>query len=571
MAEPAPARWPAVLATLAVTAVVLGPLYVAGGIALRGDMVFTPDQPWKLAWLGLDGSVPRAVPMDALVALADEVLPGALLQRLLLTAAFVAGGLGVERLTRRLHAVGQVAAVVVYLWNPWVHERLAIGQWPTVLGYGILPWLVLAAARARDGRGGGWPATMLLLAASAACAPSTGLTAALVGVAVVAAGASGRRVLATLGLAVVANLPWIVPAVLGPGITATRSQFADFAARGESALGTLVSLLSMGGIWKSSVVPAERTHAVVVGVAALMAVAFLVGLRYAGPALGRRTVVGLAAGGAASLLLALLPAIGPVGRLLGSLATTWPAVGLLRDSHRYLAPFGLLLALGAAALVDRLLDAPRPGDRQGAGALAGLAVVAPVLLLPSLAWGLAGALRPVPYPEDWSRVAAAVADAEGASGATVVLPWTGSYRGYAWNDRRAVLDPAARYLPGEVLVDDRIFLRDHVVRGEDPFLARIGDALSRPDPGPALRELGVRWVLVETGNGVRATDVPTGGTVRFAGHWLRLVDLGAPDRAVPDVRTAPTAWLVLAGHFGALFAACVSFMQLVRHRLSTRR
>ncbi len=548
-----------------VTLVVLGPLFVAGGIALRGDMVFVPDQPWKPAWLGLDGSVPRAVPMDALVSVLDEVLRGAFLQRVLLTGAFLVGGLGIGRLTAGFRASGQVAAVVVYLWNPWVHERLAIGQWPTVLGYALLPWLVIAGSRARDGRAGGWPATALVLVLSAVCAPSAGLVAVLVAATLVAMGRDVRRLLALLGLAGVANLPWIVPSLLGPDIRGSDVQFAEFAARGESSLGTLASLLSMGGIWKASIVPPEREHVVVVAVAALVALAFVASFRYAGPVLGRSTTVGIAAAGAASLLIAVLPAIGPIGRGLGSLSTDLPALGILRDSHRYLAPFGIVLAVGAAALVDRLVAGSRR-DRVGRGAVAAVVLVAPVVLLPSLGWGLAGALRPVSFPHDWSRAASLVATERGA---TVVLPWTGSYRGYAWNDYRAVLDPAPRFLPGDVLVDDRVFLRDDVLPGEDPFLRRVGAALRASDPARALRDLGVRWVLVERGNGVTAEDVPA-GTVVLDGRWLRLVDLGAPTGDLRHLRSAPATPMVVAGDIAAGFVGCVSVWQLRRRLVATR-
>ena len=120
-------RWPAVVTTLAVTGIVLGPLFTGSGIALRGDMVFVPDQPYKAAWLGLDGSVPRAVPMDALVSLLDEVVPGAVLQRLLLMAALVAGGLGIARLTGRLRAPAQVGAVGCG-W-PWRQRSWSAGRW----------------------------------------------------------------------------------------------------------------------------------------------------------------------------------------------------------------------------------------------------------------------------------------------------------------------------------------------------------------------------------------------------------------------------------------------------------
>jgi hypothetical protein len=357
-----------------------------------------------------------------------------------------------------------------------------------------------------------------------------------------------------------------VPSLLGPDLQASRAQFTDFAARGESSLGTLASLLSLGGIWKTSIVPPEREHAVVVAVAALLALAFVASFRYAGAALGRRTAAAVAAVGFLSLLVAALPAVGPIGRALGSLATSLPALGLLRDSHRYLAPFALVLAVGAAALVDRLISGARP-DPGARRAIAAVVLVAPVLLLPSMTWGLAGALRPASYPEDWSEVSALVAR---GGGATVVLPWTGSYRGFSWNHDRAVLDPAPRFLPGPVLVDDRLFLRDDVLPGEDPFLLRVGAALRAADPASALRDLGIRWVLVERGNGVTAGDVPD-GQVALDGRWLRLVDLGTPEGDLRHLRAAPATPMVVAGDIAAAFVGCVSVWQLGRGLVRTRR
>jgi hypothetical protein len=298
----------------------------------------------------------------------------------------------------------------------------------------------------------------------------------------------------------------------------------------------------------------------------MLSLAFLGGFRYAVPALGRRTATGVAAAGGAGMVLALIPAIGPVGRLLGSLSAHVPAVGMLRDSHRFLAPFGLVLALGAAALVDRLL-AGSSTERAARSLTAGLVLVAPVVLLPSLVWGLAGGLRPVAYPGDWGSVATRVA---AGGGATVVLPWTGGYRGFAWNDHRAVLDPAPRFLPGDVLVDDRIFLHGEVLPGEDPFLARVGIALRSPDPSAALRHLGVRWVLVEKANGIRAGDVPL-GTVSFDGRWLTLVDLGAPGGDLGHLRTSAPVAMVVVGDLATGFIGCVSVLHLRRPLVRTRR
>jgi hypothetical protein len=263
---------------------------------------------------------------------------------------------------------------------------------------------------------------------------------------------------------------------------------------------------------------------------------------------------------------ALVPALGPAGRALGALSVDWPALGILRDSHRYLAPLGLVLAVGAAALVDRLLADARTG-RSGSGALAGLLLVSPVLLLPSLVWGLAGDVRPVDYPADWSRVAARVSD---GGGATVVLPWTGSYRGYAWNDHRAVLDPATRFIPGDVLVDDRLFLHDRVLPGEDPFLRRIGDALGGEEPAADLRDLGVRWVLVEKGNAVSVSGVPAGTTV-VNGPWLELVDLGRATQDLGHLRAGPSPGIVVFADLVVVLTVCVSVWHRARHWLPTHR
>jgi len=553
--------------TVVVSAVVLGPMLVSGGIALRGDMVFVPDQPWKSGWLGLDGSVPRAVPMDALVSLADEVLPGAVLQRLLLAAGLLLGGFGVARIAHRFVALAQVAAVLVYLWNPWVHERLEIGQWPTVLGYGLLPWLVLAAMRVRDGGERGWTHLTLVLAATAVCAPSVGLLGVVVAGAVVLAGEVRSRCWAVAGLGAIVNLPWIVPSLLGPSLRGNDLGFDLFAARGESSLGTVASLLSMGGIWKTSVVAPERTNVLVVSAAGVLALVVLASFRYAVPALGSRTATTLAAIGGSAFLVALLPSVGPVGRALGDLSEQVPAVAILRDSQRFLAPFGLVLALGCAALVHRLVatreDARGSADRSGRLISAWLLVVAPVVLLPSMTWGLRGDLHPVHYPSEWSQVADTVA---ADPGPVVVVPWAGSYRGFDWNDNRAVLDPAPRFLPGTVLIDDRIYLPAGTVPSEDPSLVRVRRALEVPDPSAGLRQLGVRWVLVEKGNAETMLPPPLSGRIAHDGRDLLLVELVDGKTVGEFSRHKPPVWLVSLADATAASAVVISIWHAMRRK-----
>lgn len=549
MSRPTSAGWRSDLACAAAVALaVLGPLLLGGGYWLVGDMVFVPEQPWKAAWLGLDEGLPRAVPMDALVSVATQVVPGSVVQRVLLVGGFLAGGLGVGRLVAEHAWYARAAAIGLLCWNPWVYERLLIGQWAILLGYLLLPWVALAALRMRrDPRDVG-PAAIAVVA-SAVCSPSSGVMAAVV-LAVLGLTRSRAGWWRVATVAVVANLTWAVPAVTADAVrVSTEGVFEEFAARAESAAGVVASVLSLGGIWKTSIVPAERTSAILVLLSCLLTAAAIVGLRRARSGdLGRWLVLAVGAVG-----VALLPAVPGGADLVEALAAQVPGLALLRDSHRFLAPLGLVAAVGSAGAVTALRERIRTGTQALWGAIV-LLVLGPVLLLPSLAWGAAGELERSHYPDAWDDVAALVGDDE----VTVVLPWSGSYRGYDWAHRRAVLDPAPRYLPGTVIVDDRVLLEDRAVPAEDPRVRAVDDALAAGDADAttaALTGLGVRWVLIEEGMG---ETTPPSGRVAHHGDGLLLVDLStaAPVADPPTVLARPTSpgrqVAVVLGHLAAV-------------------
>ena len=244
-------------------------------------------------------------------------------------------------------------------------------------------------------------------------------------------------------------------------------------------------------------------------------------------------------------MLVVLPAVPAVTDALDSATRTVPALAILRDSHRFLGPAVLVLLPGVAATTAWLWE-----RRPGADAVRVLAVLLalwPVLCLPSLAWGLRGALDPVVYPAEWFAVAELLESDD--SGTTVVLPWRGGYRGYAWNERRAMLDPAPRFFAGDILIDDRLYVGDTVLSNEDPRLADVTAALAQDDPAAALSRLGVTRVLVEKDNGVAADQVPD-GTVLHDGRRFQLVDLGEPTGSTAYQR--PPRWAVLGGGLMAI-------------------
>ena len=90
----------------------------------------------------------------------------------------------------------------------------------------------------------------------------------------------------------------------------------------------------------------------------------------------------------------------------------WPGAAVLRDAQQFAAPLALAEAAGFGVVVARAMNpgsfgtnrmrAPTSGlDRTGV-ALAVLALLAPVLLLPGLAWGAAWPTgRPGIRPGGW--------------------------------------------------------------------------------------------------------------------------------------------------------------------------
>ena len=499
-------------------------------------MVFVPDAPLTDAALGRGGGFPRAVPSDAVVALLGAVLPGDWVQKLLLLAVFVLGAAGAARLVPGRHPLPRAAAALAYVWNPFLAERLLLGQWALLLGYAGLPWVLDAAVRLRRARDGLRLLAALLPAAvggfsSAVLSGLVALPAAVLRRPPLRAAATGAAVAACLAAAA---LPWLLPALASSA--GTDPAAVDlFAARADTPLGTAASLLSLGGIWNARAVPpgfAEPAGAVG---RLLLSLAALAGW---GWLLARRPrpdwAVGLTVSAVLGAAVALAGTVEPGRALLRALIGLWPGFGPLRDGHLYLAPLALLQAVGVAGAVRWLAGArgEAPARYRAAGAVAGAcALAAPLVLLPGLAWGAWGALRPVEYPGEWTRVQQLV-NADPVEGALLSLPWS-AYRGFprGGGEVTVVLDPATKLFDRPVVWNDALRVRDGdrvlVAEGEDPSARRVAplmgaDALPTPSPGLAerLAEAGVRYVLVDRAN------LPEGAEPAFAGPGFAVVHDG---------------------------------------------
>jgi hypothetical protein len=137
----------------------------------------------------------------------------------------------------------------------------------------------------------------------------------------------------------------------------------------------------------------------------------------------------------------------------------------------------------------------RPARADTAGTVLGvLALLVPVLLLPGLAWGAAGRLRPAWYPATWLS-AAQTLDASPAPGSVLLLPWA-TYRTPPWNHGEVVLDPWTRLLSRPLIWNDGTQVGPVALTPDDPRARSLNRAIYGTGPLTAmLRAAGVRFVL----------------------------------------------------------------------------
>ena len=323
-------------------------------------MLFVPREPFAAALPGL--APPRAVPSDLVVAAASRVLPADVVQKLVLLAIFVLACSGAAALLDREPLLARLAAGVFYAWNPYVAERLIIGQWALLLGYAGLPWVLRAvlAPGLASWRGATRLALALLPAVVGGFA-AMAVTALVVG-ARRAAGSprppGGRRA----GRLAVGSLPWLIPSLLHP-VYVDPASVAAFAARADTPFGSIGSLLMLGGAWNAQTVPKAYGGPWSALWLAVVIVALAAYLLFAAR---QRRWPGLGVAAVAGLVIAALGVTAPGRDLLRSMIGAWPGFAVLRDAQQFVAPLALAEAAGLRP-GRRGSPEPRPARTGGTG------------------------------------------------------------------------------------------------------------------------------------------------------------------------------------------------------------
>jgi hypothetical protein len=469
---------------------------------------------------------------------------------------------------------------VLYVWNPFVYERLSIGHWSLLLSYALLPWVANAALAVRRSEDvGRWGGFGLWLAAASLVNPYGGVTAALMGLAVICGppwrGNGGRRVrsaLLVLALAVLVNLPWLIPAVLRPDPLPNSTQgLMAFSPRSDSRLGTIGSVLSLGGMWNTFLAPPIRRGVAWVPSFIVMLIAAATGwwwLRRTRPVMTPVLLIGLLGGAVA--LGTHMPVLGPAYRWVSLNA---PGGGLLRDSQKFVGLLALAYAIGFGSAIiswtraeaTREGDAFKPGSRTTpTGALAVALGLVAISLVPTMAWGLGGRLSATTYPSDWMAARRMTAE-DPTQGRILILPWH-PHLPLRWNRGQITLNPARAFLTRTVLTSDRLEL----VSGRLPAETKTGavaDTLVRSDMpiSAVMPRLGARYLIVLKEADWRSYGVRLRGLEPLLeGPTLTLYRNKGP--LSRRASATPSASIVLAGDVVTALALVVMAAAAIRRR-----
>lgn len=528
--------WAALLIT-----VLLWPMLSGRGHFLARDLVFVPSQPMTWQAFGLGDGAPRAVPLNAWMSLLTQVVDGGALARIVVPGLLLLAAAGVLRMLPGAGVVPAMVAAGVAVWNPFVAERLALGQWALLLAYAVLPWLLVSLHRHAQQPGMRTLAPVVGWLVLGSVTPTGGLV--LTGL--VAVHLILRRAAAWwLMLAAVAvQAPWVVA-----GLVSTSANVSDaagatvFAPDSEARWGPMVALLGLSGIWDSHSEPASR-----LGVLGLLTALVVVVVLVAGtPRLWREVpaatplVVASALGLAWALLLAT-----SLGRSLAEvLVARVPGAGLLRDGQKFLLPMGILVALATLVVVRRAVRTGIRVVRSPEVLLAGAVplVLSPLLLLPDAARVVWPTVQPVEYPTSFTEVDALTRSSDGF---LVTLPWR-SYRDFSWGAGTTSSDPATRLLHTRVLTSDELQVGTTTVPGEGVLAAAVGEHLASGAAPSGLGALGVQWVLTYRDDPDAADLDLAGLTAVYEDQHVRLHEV--PDVAVAPQHEAVAAILVVGAH-----------------------
>ena len=503
------------------------------------DWVTGPHPPMPSpAMLGLQGGLTAGVLDQAVLTGLVRVIGGAATW-LPLLAMFPLASWAIGRLVGG-RALPRITAATLYCVNPWVFNRVFVGQVPLLVGYALLPLAVRSALDAPPRRRATllgpalwWAALTALsphyawifgvvMAAAAAVSCPRSWTGAALRVGWLAINAAGFTVTSLYIL--LPHLSTKLPIAVGP------HSLAIFRTTGDPHLGLFPNVLGLYGFWRTGPGPTMAKNVVkgwpllLLALLVVIVRGYVAALRSTDP--GRRRLGWLLVlVGVAGYFLALGDQ-GPTGPLFRWTYDNVPFFAVMREPEKFLMLLALAYAAGLGWGVERLAagaagqrvpapgssmssatapgeleagiatavardgapDQPAPPDRRRwrpTWTAAAVGLLLPLAYTPTIFDGLAGQIAPSTLPAAYAQADALMGTGQGK---VLYLPWH-LYEAQPFTAGRVIATIGPTAFRRQVIAGDNVQVGSVQTESTSLRSAYIQQLL---DHGPSLHHFGAR-------------------------------------------------------------------------------
>ncbi|MEI6665221.1 MAG: hypothetical protein WCL53_03630 [Chloroflexota bacterium] len=528
----------------ALTLAVLYPLAQPGYLLLL-DLPFGP-RPFPV-WT-FDGTPQHLAPLwllcDALYRLlpAPEVGGKLFAISVLVAIGMAAAPLGGTSRTGRLFTIS------LCMVNPWVSDRLAVGQLPLLASYAAAMLAFQAAIRVVQ-QPSRRSAVQLAAAAAVTGAFSPHLLYVLALVCLLLGATSlvwtrrvSWRALIEAGciaavLTMLLSAYWLVPFLAQPSLLGRfgEADMQAFMTRGDPALGVPFNVAAFYGFWRRAVLTKDWLPAWWLFADALLLLSVGGLTAFWRQRSTRSLSLGLLATYAAVLLVACGVAFEPTAGAWRWAFEHVPGFAGLREPQKASAFLVIITAYAGARGLTWLRAVVRPRLRP---AVVTLALVLPLVAGAGEFGGVGGALEPVRYPAAWYSAAAFLRANGQPSDAVLVLPWR-QYSAFEFTRGATVSNPAPSFLPGTIVSSDDPQLAGLAPPSADERHRVLNMLFTRPNAhdelGSTMGTLSIRWVFVSETSALWE-HMPG---LEVAGQWDDVTIYEAIGAIAPAIESAP--------------------------------
>lgn len=489
---------------------ILFPLY--GGYILTFDMVWGPH-------LSQISTETNFFALFTLVNAVSIVIPSSIIQLIVLTIMISAAGMGLHHLVKTINNKQPyfiyLVSGLLYIFNPFFYARLISGQWLVLAGYALLPWAVRSFylfIRSPSFKTA-WPVAAWTSAIGLTSIHTIGIVALTFLALTIYGGRSEwvkklKWVAAIVATFILINLTWLMPLATNQSNVSediqnfSRSEMQAFATNGTVLNSPPISAALLTGFWADDtnryILPSDLPiWWIGVVIVMTMVITGIVQVIRRRDKLGY-TFIGL---GVIAWLLGIGIAWNVSAPLTELLVHTIPYYNGYREPHKWLMLLALvyvyLAAIGAQWLYMRVTHYKSIWLNYG---FVTLLVVSPFLFAPTLAWGAAGQLKSVEYPQQWQEAKSYLNTHTDTNTKVLVLPWH-MYLPISFVGR-VVGNPSGYYFDQKMITGNNFELDGVQDQQQTPLTKYVSSTLSNPtapsggNVNEKLREYDVDYILL---------------------------------------------------------------------------